>query len=154
MARMNMGGAGAVIQKVRKGYEAGNYRWVAQVLDQVAALLFGSQMAKSDAGDCLQPEAAGGGKPAVAGDDSILGVQKDGVREPELLDVARDLGDLVLGMRPWVARERNQGLQRRLFDPEASGNGSGLILVSPWRVLFPGPLPSCLGHPPRSILTA
>jgi alkyl sulfatase BDS1-like metallo-beta-lactamase superfamily hydrolase len=49
-----MGGASAVIQKARKDYEAGNYRWVAQVLDQVVSADPSNQEAKNLLADALE----------------------------------------------------------------------------------------------------
>ena len=49
-----MGGAGAVIRKARRDYEAGNYRWVAQVLDQVVSADPSNQEAKNLLADALE----------------------------------------------------------------------------------------------------
>lgn len=49
-----MGGANAVIQKARNDYQAGNYRWVAQVLDQVVSADTSNQEAKDLLADALE----------------------------------------------------------------------------------------------------
>lgn len=49
-----MGGADAVIQKARKDFEAGNYRWVAQVLDHVVSADPANQEAKTLLADTLE----------------------------------------------------------------------------------------------------
>ncbi len=49
-----MGGASAVIQKARKDFEAGNYRWVAQVLDQVVSADSSNPEAKNLLADALE----------------------------------------------------------------------------------------------------
>lgn len=49
-----MGGASAVVRKARKDYEAGNYRWVAQVLDHVVSADPSNQEAKALLADALE----------------------------------------------------------------------------------------------------
>ena len=92
--------------------------------NEVAALLFGRQVAELDAGDCLQAKTPGCREPPVASNYAVFAVQKDRIREPELLDTGRDLGDLLLRMRPGVPFVRNQRIQGPVFDPEARRNGS------------------------------
>jgi len=49
-----MGGADAVLAKARKDFDAGNYRWVAQVLDQVVSAEPDNQAAKNLLADALE----------------------------------------------------------------------------------------------------
>jgi alkyl sulfatase BDS1-like metallo-beta-lactamase superfamily hydrolase len=49
-----MGGADAVLAKARKDFEDGNYRWVAQVLDQVVSADPNNQAAKNLLADALE----------------------------------------------------------------------------------------------------
>ncbi|QIL89586.1 MBL fold metallo-hydrolase [Microbulbifer sp. SH-1] len=49
-----MGGADSVLQKVQKDYDAGNYRWVAQVLDNLVSAQPNNQKAKNLLADALE----------------------------------------------------------------------------------------------------
>ena len=86
------------------------------VRNQVAALLRRRQVTEFDAGDGLQTETPRRREPSVARNNTVLAVQKDRIREPELLDTGCDLGDLLLGMRPGISFIRNQRIQGTRFD--------------------------------------
>lgn len=49
-----MGGADSVLQKAQKDYDAGNYRWVAQVLDNLVSAQPNNQKAKNLLADALE----------------------------------------------------------------------------------------------------
>lgn len=49
-----MGGADAIIQRARKDYEAGHFRWVVEVLDHVVFAEPGNQAARSLAADAME----------------------------------------------------------------------------------------------------
>ena len=73
-----MGGAAAVIARARDDFKQGNYRWVAQLMNQVVFADPGNKDARALAADALENELIAGSVSPVEGDHRIRRRQRLG----------------------------------------------------------------------------
>ena len=86
------------------------------VREDVRTLLRLAEVIEHDHRHVLQPQLPRGQQPAVAGDDPGVGVHQDRIVEPELHDARRNLGNLLVGMRPCIPGVWHQPLDGPQFD--------------------------------------
>ena len=96
------------------------------VREDVRALLRLAEVIEDDHRHVLQPQLPRGQQPSVAGDDAGVGVHQDRIVEPELHDARRNLGNLLVGMRPRIPGVWHQPVDRPQFDsPRHGGRDAG-----------------------------
>ena len=75
-------------------------------------------MAELDHRNPVEPELARRQQPAVPSDHPVLAIDEHGVGEAELPDRAGDQRQLLLRMRPGIARIGDQARDRPVLEPE------------------------------------
>ena len=76
--------------------------------DDALFALSAPQVRQDDDGDFLHPQYAGSQEARVAGDHTTIAIHQDRTCPPELPDAGRNLGNLLIGMRPGVPCIRQQ----------------------------------------------